>query len=414
MMHYLLALETSSPVCSVALLCRDRDSVTVHARAHEATAEHAERLLPMVDAVLADSGITASELGAVAFGQGPGGFTGLRVACGVAQGMAFGLGVNVVPVDSLAAVVQRYGRGRQDGGHPQGGTYVVVQDARMNEAYLGIYQRDEHPGGIRTVQPPLLIAVADIVPWLERARDTGSIGRSPTAGAMVLGDALQAFPDLVPALHAASFTCAQGDYRADAQAVAELGYRGWLDHGGIVPDQAAPLYVRDKVAFTTREREHGRGGNPKAPVPGMLDAMTTGHLDQVCEIERRVQSHPWTYGNFADALNAGYGAWVVRRGDDVAGFCLVMFAPDVAHLLVIAVKPEEQGSGLGAQLLAHTERQARQRGVDAVLLEVRPSNTRAVAFYKAHGYTQIGVRKDYYPAGNGKREDACVFQKALA
>jgi tRNA threonylcarbamoyladenosine biosynthesis protein TsaB len=134
----------------------------------------------------------------------------------------------------------------------------------------------------------------------------------------------------------------------------------------------------------------------------------------VVELEAQVQSFPWTRGNFADALAAGYGAWVLRRDGKLAGFCIVMSAPDVAHLLVIAVARKLHRQGLGGILLDWCEQQARERGLEGVLLEVRPSNEPAIGFYKRHGYLQIGVRRGYYPAEKGGREDALVMQKRFA
>ncbi|WP_313389525.1 GNAT family N-acetyltransferase, partial [Achromobacter aegrifaciens] len=95
-------------------------------------------------------------------------------------------------------------------------------------------------------------------------------------------------------------------------------------------------------------------------------------------------------------------------------FCVLMFAPDVAHLLVIAVAKPLHRQGLGGVLLDWCEQQARERGMEGVLLEVRPSNESAVSFYKRHGYLQIGVRRGYYPAEKGGREDALVMQKRFA
>src|SRR5690606_24858615 len=104
---HILALETSSSLCDVALLTQAYGRLNVRILEHDATGEHAERLLPMADDLLAQAGIMRSQLTAVAFGQGPGGFTGLRVACGVAQGMAFALNIPVIPVVSLLAVAVR-------------------------------------------------------------------------------------------------------------------------------------------------------------------------------------------------------------------------------------------------------------------------------------------------------------------
>ena len=130
------------------------------------------------------------------------------------------------------------------------------------------------------------------------------------------------------------------------------------------------------------------------------------------EIERRARAAAKPRG-FADALVAGYSAWVAVRDGQVNGFCVVQLAPDVAHVLVIAVAPDSQRGGLGYRLLRQAESVARQQGLPALLLEVRPSNHPALAFYTNRGFRQIGVRKGYYAAGHGQREDALVLQKNL-
>src|SRR5690606_18178965 len=106
--------------------------------------------------------------------------------------------------------------------------------------------------------------------------------------------------------------------------------------------------------------------------------------------------------------------WVLRSAGQVQGFYVSMTAPDLTHLLVIAVAPGVQRRGLGQCLLAHCEARVRQSGSQAVLLEVRPSNVTALAFYRRRGYAQVGVRRGYYPAGKGGREDALVMKKHLA
>lgn len=400
---HLLALETSSSICGVALLSHSAAGSQVQLLEHDATGEHAERLLPMVDQLLQQAGLAREQLGAIAFGQGPGGFTGLRVACGVAQGMALGLGLSVLPIDSLMAVAARAANHA-----PKGGLYVVVQDARMSEVYLGVYA---HNGaGWHAVQVPVLIAADQVAQWLQTARQAWSLGEE----LYFAGDALTAYPDLAQALQSLPGGMVGPALRADAVSVARLGLDLHARGQGLAPDLAAPLYVRDKVAFTTSEREQGAGGNPKAQAPAVLLPMTSAHLDAVADIEQRVQSFPWTLRNFSDGLQAGYGAWVVCQNQRVLGFSMTMYAPDVAHLLVIAVHPDVQRQGLASRLLEQCEQQARERGLPAVILEVRPSNHGALAFYQARGYTQLSVRKGYYPAGHGKREDAWVLQKALA
>lgn len=410
----ILALETSSSLCGVALLTQSDQELRVHALEHDATAEHAERLLPMVDQLLARQGMGRGQLTAVAFGQGPGGFTGLRVACGVAQGMAFALDIPVIPVPSLLAVAAR-----DPAPVVPGLLHVIVQDARMDEVYLAAYRvvagRQEAGFEWEPVQAPILLGVNQVGRWLEHvaAGLPPSDGRDPAI--RVLGDALSAYPGLRRELEGKAGLAIGEPLRPDASAVARMALRAWHAGQAVAPELAAPLYVRDKVAYTTLERQQGAGGNPRAPeFQVSLEAMRTEHLDDVADIEQRVQSFPWSRGNFADGLHAGYGAWVARLAGRTIGFCMTMFAPDVAHVLVIAVAPEGQRRGIGGQLLAHCENEARARGLPAMVLEVRPSNLNALEFYKHKGYELLAMRKDYYPAAQGRREDACVMQKALA
>src|SRR5690606_34773738 len=94
-------------------------------------------------------------------------------------------------------------------------------------------------------------------------------------------------------------------------------------------------------------------------------------------------------------------------------FSMTLFAPDIAHLLVLAVTPEAQGEGVGSALIRHCVKEALARKLPALILEVRPSNAQALSFYKRHGFEQMAVRKAYYPATGGVREDALVMRKLL-
>jgi len=409
----LLALETSGTRCGVALLQGSGAGARVRVREHDGVQEHAERLLPMAGELLAEAGLGPADLGAVAFGQGPGGFTGLRVACGVAQGLAMALGLPVLPVPSHAAVASQAQAGPGD-------AVVVALDARMEEAYLAAYVRGDAPDGAGggdwiVLQAPVLVPAGAVAQWLRDSLPAWQAAAGMPLQPLLAGDAWDAYAQAmaVPAQWRRSAAA-----RPDAASVARLAWRAWRAGGGQAPDTAAPLYVRDKVAFTTAERQAGQGGNPRAEAPAMtagprIEPMSEADLDAVVEIEYAVQAHPWTRRNFADALAAGYGAWVMREAGRVLGFYIMMPAPDVAHLLVIAVARDRQGRGLGKALLAHCERQARGAQAPGLLLEVRPSNGAALAFYRGQGFAQIGVRRGYYPDGRDRREDALVMQKAL-
>ncbi len=140
--------------------------------------------------------------------------------------------------------------------------------------------------------------------------------------------------------------------------------------------------------------------------------MRAEDVDAVLNIEQRVHAHPWTRGNFTDALDSGYVCKVAELGDAVIGYAILMPAPDEAHLLDIGIVVEHQGKGLGGELLEQMTNLARTLGMKRLLLEVRPSNAAALALYRKHGFRQIGLRRGYYPAHTG-REDAIVMERTL-
>lgn len=147
----------------------------------------------------------------------------------------------------------------------------------------------------------------------------------------------------------------------------------------------------------------------------VLRPMVVGDVDDVHALERSVFPHPWSRGNFMDSLASGYDAWVLREPDDgaLAGYFLLMYAVDEAHLLDVAVSGERHGTGLGRYLLDRISARARAMNMTSILLEVRPSNGRALQVYERYGYAQIGRRKGYYPAHEGLREDAIVMRYVL-
>ena len=141
--------------------------------------------------------------------------------------------------------------------------------------------------------------------------------------------------------------------------------------------------------------------------------MNRADLDAVVRIENEVYPFPWTPGNFIDSLKAGYEAWIFETARETIGYAILMWTPDEVHLLNISVAAACQGRGYGRAMLAWLCTDAARRGARAIMLEVRPSNAHACALYRSVGFEQIGVRKRYYPAHEGGREDALVLRKAL-
>lgn len=140
--------------------------------------------------------------------------------------------------------------------------------------------------------------------------------------------------------------------------------------------------------------------------------MSLRDLDEVLAIEYRIYAFPWSRGNFVDSMSSGYSCWVCRVGGELVGYLVLMLAVDDAHLLNISVAEKRQGMGFGARLLRQAMIAGRQGGAATLLLEVRPSNEKALALYRHFGFQQIGVRRGYYPADKG-REDALVLTHSL-
>ncbi len=227
-----LAIDTATEFCSVALLAGAR-TIEIDERVGQS---HSERVLPMVEAVLAEAGIGLANVDAIAFGAGPGAFTGLRIACSVAQGLGYGIDRPLVPVGNLDALAwlafQQVAHARRVG---------VAIDARMGQAYWAAYEGDALSQ--RALAPAALVAAAGLDGVL---RDLGVEA--------VAGNALEAFAEQ---MRLDSGVRRLGGLRVTAAAIAACG-RSAFGLGACVPAaQAAPLYVRERVARTIEER--GRG-----------------------------------------------------------------------------------------------------------------------------------------------------------
>jgi tRNA threonylcarbamoyladenosine biosynthesis protein TsaB len=220
----LLAIETATEACSAALLVNGelRERYEVQPR------KQSELILAMVDGLLAEGALSPGELDALAFGCGPGSFTGVRIAAGVAQGIAFGADIPVVPVSTLAALAQRHFR--------ENGLRRLLPafDARMNELYWGCYEVN----GEGLVEPVLedRLVSADNVSWPDGGGWHGVGGGWRSYGdrlAVRMGDDLES---VTPSL-----LCSACD-------VALLGFKGLQGGDGVPADRAFPVYLRDEVA----------------------------------------------------------------------------------------------------------------------------------------------------------------------
>jgi tRNA threonylcarbamoyladenosine biosynthesis protein TsaB len=236
-MNALLAFDTATEQMSIAVAVADR--VWTHEGAGGAQASAC--LVPAILALLAQAGVGLRELDAIAFGRGPGAFTGLRTACSVAQGLAFGAGKPVLPVDTLLAIAEdaRAGRSAWQG--------WAVLDARMDEVYAGHYRFAA--GQWQVIDAPRLTTLQALnARWL--AAPPGEVA----------GNALGAFGDRLATADALRVPNAM----PRASALLPLARQLWAQGGAVDAALALPTYLRDKVAQTTAERGTAKAVGLKA------------------------------------------------------------------------------------------------------------------------------------------------------
>ncbi len=321
------------------------------------------------------------------------------------QGLAFGAGLPVLPLDSLALVAE-------DAAHQHGAAAQrlwVAVDARMDEVYAAAYRRVD--GHWQATHEPALWPVAALAQaWLQEPP------------ACVAGTALDAFGERLPSGNA--LRVARPHDRGAA--LARLARAAWQRGAAVDAAQALPLYLRDKVALTTVDaRSQSRRHERRAPherspesQPGRglraTAPMTIDDLDAVLVIERQAYDFPWTRGNFVDSLAAGYLGRLLRDGrGEALAYYVAMAGVQEMHLLNLTVAPAWQRRGLSLRLLADLVESARAADAQSLWLEVRVSNTRAAAIYRRYGFDDMGMRRGYYPAGHGAREDAQVMRLLL-
>jgi tRNA threonylcarbamoyladenosine biosynthesis protein TsaB len=232
----ILSIETSSERASAALL------VGQHLTQHhtDGVTSHSHAILPMVQALLSDAGLCLADCDAIAYGEGPGSFTGVRTACGVVQGMAYGADLPVIPVITLLAMAEACRRAT-------GATHIVTAlDARMGEVYWAHYRynvSEAGTGGWHTESAPALCAPAELALALALLPDV-----------QLAGNGFLAYPT--------QFCLSSAVFAAVYPGVPEAGAVAWLAEsdlkaGRTIPaEQAQPLYLRNKIAMTTAERQH--------------------------------------------------------------------------------------------------------------------------------------------------------------
>ena len=222
----ILALETSTEYCSVALW---QDGVTL-AHGELAGQKHSELLMPMLDALLTGAEVKLAQCDGIAFGSGPGSFTGVRIACGVAQGLALGADLRVAGVCTLLALAQGSGHSR----------VIAALDARMGEIYCAAYQMQDE--NWKTICEPCLC----------KPEDAPAVTGADWFGA---GSGFAAFNEVLQKRYSGQLTGVDAGAVPQAADIAALGAMQFAQGLGVDAALAQPFYLRDKVALKTAERE---------------------------------------------------------------------------------------------------------------------------------------------------------------
>lgn len=226
----LIALDTSTESCSAALL-------TGHGlieRSELAPRRHAALILPMIESLLVEAGLSRRQLDGIAVGRGPGAFTGVRLGVSVAQGLAMGLDVPVVPVSSLAALAQ------EAAGETDAAAILAVIDARMGEVYAGAF---------RPVVSGMVEACGE-----ESVGVAEALELPPAESWSVVGSGWSVYRDVLVRRMPSPPRFADGARYPQARAVARLAAPQFAQGHGVAPELALPVYLRDKVALTLEEQ----------------------------------------------------------------------------------------------------------------------------------------------------------------
>ncbi|NII11511.1 tRNA (adenosine(37)-N6)-threonylcarbamoyltransferase complex dimerization subunit type 1 TsaB [Oleiagrimonas sp. C23AA] len=229
----LLAIETSTESCSVALLCDD----TLFERSEVAPRRHAQLALPMADAVLAEAGVARAGIHAIAVGAGPGAFTGVRLGVSMAQGLGFALGCPVYAVSSLQALAM-------EAPMTPGASILAVIDARMGEVYTASYRVGDG-GALRGVDE-------------ERVCAPDALDLAPADSWAVVGSGWGTYADTIGAQLPAPPAWAEPECFPQARHVARLAMPRLMAGEPGAPEQALPVYLRNKVALTIDEQRAAR------------------------------------------------------------------------------------------------------------------------------------------------------------
>ena len=394
-----LSIESVGKSASLAIIFQKNNLLQVATEQVESREGVKDSLLPLIEKAAESSVGSIQRISKFILINGPGSFTGLRVANSLIHGMAFGLNRYVASVSlfELFAFAWLASDRRAKSIKSEKLVLNVALNARLGEYFCCLieckYKGETKVNGVR-----------QIFPWQIDLKDMPNVKTSAEISSWRNQDNVLFCPNLSDFSFAKLLRELNLDIDRVSFSVLAILYQLIMKRDWRNPQEIHPLYVKNKVAQSSIER--------KFDPPLILRDLSARDVPQLKQIEEKAYEFGWSERNFVDALNENYIAKALINYSVVVGYYFWQKVLDECHLLNFTIASERQRRGLGNWMLSQLLVSLRTKGITAIYLEVRPSNDTAISLYSRFGFSIIGRRKNYYP-GKESREDALVMKRAI-
>ena len=394
-----LSIESVGKSASLAIIFQKNNLLQVATEQVESREGVKDSLLPLIEKAAESSVGSIQRISKFILINGPGSFTGLRVANSLIHGLAFGLNRYVASVSlfELFAFAWLASDRRAKSIKSEKLVLNVALNARLGEYFCCLieckYKGETKVNGVR-----------QIFPWQIDLKDMPNVKTSADISSWRNQDNVLFCPNLSDFSFAKLLRELNLDIDRVSFSVLAMLYQLIMKRDWRNPQEIHPLYVKNKVAQSSIER--------KFDPPLILRDLSARDVPLLKQIEEKAYEFGWSERNFVDALNENYIAKALINYSVVVGYYFWQKVLDECHLLNFTIASERQRRGLGNWMLSQLLVSLRTKGITAIYLEVRPSNDTAISLYSRFGFSIIGRRKNYYP-GKESREDALVMKRAI-
>ena len=377
----ILALDSSSLVASVAIIT---DDILTAEYTINYKKTHSQTLLPMLDEMAKNIDLDLNSIDAIAIASGPGSFTGLRIGAATAKGLGLALNKPIIAVPTLEAMAYNI--------YTFDRFIVPIMDARRDQVYTGIYQMEEEE--IKIIKCPCAIAIEELLEELNRWQEK----------VVFVGDGIPVMKEKIEEKLKVSYQFVPAHLnRQRASAVGALGSI-YYQKGKI---ETAAEHKPDYLRLSQAEREFAQKNQKILKMREMEEK----DLEKVFEIEKQSFSIPWSEQSFLETKkNKDFYYWVAEEQGEVIAYLNLQKILEEGDIYKIAVRLDKRRQGIGEQLLEYAIQEAKKEGITQITLEVRKSNTAAISLYQKKGFSQEGIRPDYYEK---PKEDAIIMWKRV-